>query len=305
MGTFMRKTWIIPKQYGTLAEYTAVEEKLLALKPKNKNQCFAEAAGLPQGIETAYEGLGRSGYFQGNIKTGQCERTVKESGRVVAVTVPTIETTTIDQVLEINLISAQGLIESSVIPHRRMKTYVVAWVDSFTKLHTRVDPVGGKNPTWNDKFLFKVSPQFLLSKTSAVSIEIYAIGFFRDRLVGRVRFLISNFLPTASAAAMKTPAFAAYLIRSPSGSGGFFGTLNIGRMVLDPSVGFQALNEVSAIDYHDLTGENLDVKHHPRTNKSKAALKDIMESIPSDSDDQLKAGDSLTSSSSPPHMVLM
>ncbi|KAH0854441.1 hypothetical protein HID58_069247 [Brassica napus] len=44
-----------PKQSGSLAEYTAVEEKLLALKPKNID--FAQAAGLPLAIETADEGL--------------------------------------------------------------------------------------------------------------------------------------------------------------------------------------------------------------------------------------------------------
>ncbi|XP_022741895.1 uncharacterized protein LOC111293422 [Durio zibethinus] len=133
-----------------------------------------------------------------------------------------METTTTDKILEINLISAQGLVESSVIPHRRMKTYAVAWVDSFTKLHTRVDRVGGKNPTWNDKFLFNVSPQFLLSKTSAVSTEIYAIGFFRDRLV--VGLYSSSATPSNASAcfAMKTSAFAGILNPRPS-VWGFFG----------------------------------------------------------------------------------
>ncbi|KAJ4809495.1 Quinone oxidoreductase-like protein [Rhynchospora pubera] len=45
-----------PKQYGSLAEYVAVEEKLLALKPKILD--FAQAAALPLAIETANEGLG-------------------------------------------------------------------------------------------------------------------------------------------------------------------------------------------------------------------------------------------------------
>jgi len=47
-----------PKQFGSLAEYTAVEEKLLALKPRNLS--FVEAASLPLAIETAYEGLERT-----------------------------------------------------------------------------------------------------------------------------------------------------------------------------------------------------------------------------------------------------
>ncbi|KAJ1423045.1 Quinone oxidoreductase/zeta-crystallin, conserved site [Sesbania bispinosa] len=52
-----------PKQFGSLAEYTAVEEKLLAPKPKNLD--FAQAAGLPLAIETAYEGLERTGFSSG------------------------------------------------------------------------------------------------------------------------------------------------------------------------------------------------------------------------------------------------
>lgn len=52
-----------PKQLGSLAEYTAVEEKLLALKPKNID--FAQAAGLPLAIETADEGLVRTEFSAG------------------------------------------------------------------------------------------------------------------------------------------------------------------------------------------------------------------------------------------------
>jgi 2-methylene-furan-3-one reductase len=52
-----------PKQYGSLAEYTAVEEKLVAVKPKNID--FAKAAGLPLAIETAHEGLERAGFSAG------------------------------------------------------------------------------------------------------------------------------------------------------------------------------------------------------------------------------------------------
>lgn len=52
-----------PEQFGSLAEYTAVQEKLLAPKPKNLD--FVQAAGLPLAIETAYEGLGRTGFSAG------------------------------------------------------------------------------------------------------------------------------------------------------------------------------------------------------------------------------------------------
>ncbi|CAN6482829.1 unnamed protein product [Victoria cruziana] len=62
-GNINEKALENPKKYGSIAEYTAVEEKLLALKPKNLN--FHQAAGLPLAIETAYEGLERAGFSEG------------------------------------------------------------------------------------------------------------------------------------------------------------------------------------------------------------------------------------------------
>ncbi|PQQ13545.1 2-methylene-furan-3-one reductase-like [Prunus yedoensis var. nudiflora] len=52
-----------PKKFGSLAEYTAGEERVLALKPKNLS--FVEAASLPAAIETAYEGLERTEFSAG------------------------------------------------------------------------------------------------------------------------------------------------------------------------------------------------------------------------------------------------
>lgn len=62
-GDISEKALDGPKQSGSLAEYTAVEEKLLALKPKNLD--FVQAASLPLAIETAYEGLERAGFSEG------------------------------------------------------------------------------------------------------------------------------------------------------------------------------------------------------------------------------------------------
>ncbi|XP_057980774.1 2-methylene-furan-3-one reductase-like [Malania oleifera] len=52
-----------PKKIGSLAEYTAVEENVLALKPNNLS--FVEAASLPLAVETAYGGLEQSGFSLG------------------------------------------------------------------------------------------------------------------------------------------------------------------------------------------------------------------------------------------------
>ena len=51
------------KNFGSVAEYTAAEERVLHFKPKNLS--FAEAASLPLAIETAYEGLERAEFSAG------------------------------------------------------------------------------------------------------------------------------------------------------------------------------------------------------------------------------------------------
>lgn len=62
-GDINEHALVNPKRFGSLAEYTAVEEKLLELKPKNLS--FPEAASLPLAIETAYEGLERAEFSAG------------------------------------------------------------------------------------------------------------------------------------------------------------------------------------------------------------------------------------------------
>lgn len=53
-----------PKQYGSLAQYCAVEEKLIAVIPQRLS--FAEAASLPLALETAYQG-----FEHATLKEGQ------------------------------------------------------------------------------------------------------------------------------------------------------------------------------------------------------------------------------------------
>ncbi|XP_015879177.3 2-methylene-furan-3-one reductase [Ziziphus jujuba] len=57
-GDIIEKVREGPRKFGTLAEYTAAGENVLALKPNNLN--FVEAASLPLAIETAYEGFERA-----------------------------------------------------------------------------------------------------------------------------------------------------------------------------------------------------------------------------------------------------
>lgn len=64
-----------PKQSGTLAQYTAVEEKLIALKPKNLS--FIDAAALPLALLTAYEAFERV-----NLKQGESVMIIAGAGGV-------------------------------------------------------------------------------------------------------------------------------------------------------------------------------------------------------------------------------
>ncbi|KAL7203275.1 hypothetical protein ACSBR2_016547 [Camellia fascicularis] len=192
--------------------------------------------------------------------------------------------------LEINLISAQGLKTPSA-NLRRLKTYAIAWVDSSAKLRTPVDRLGGENPTWNEKFLFRVSSEFLSSETSAVSVEIYAVGYIKDPLVGTVRFLLSSCI---SAASVGTPAFTAVQIRRPSGR--FHGVLNIAATVLD-GLDLTAATGLSAICFRDLMGESRRRHYHNRRGSDRSEQSSGCESC-GESVDLSDGADSTTSSSS-------
>ena len=54
---------LYPKECGSLAEYTAMEENVLGLKPKHLS--FAEATSLPVAIEIAYGGPESAGLSAG------------------------------------------------------------------------------------------------------------------------------------------------------------------------------------------------------------------------------------------------
>ncbi|OWM91567.1 uncharacterized protein LOC116207350 [Punica granatum] len=160
------------------------------------------------------------------------------------------------QLLELNIISAQDLAKVT----RSMRTYAVAWVHPDRKLSTRVDSHGRNSPTWNDKFVFRVDDEFLTSDTSGVMIEIYAVHWFKDVLVGRVRVLVGNLVPPPSRPFRHQQhhgmRFVALQVRRPSGRPQ--GILNIGVAVLDSSMRSMPLYRqlsASAVGYLDLMGE--------------------------------------------------
>ncbi|XP_042059798.1 uncharacterized protein LOC121804365 [Salvia splendens] len=95
------------------------------------------------------------------------------------------------QLLEINIISAQDL----ELVSKSMKTYAMAWMNPKRKFTSRVDDLGKNNPTWNEKFVFRVEEEFLKQDTSAVMIGIYSNNWFCDVLIGTVRCLVGKLIP--------------------------------------------------------------------------------------------------------------
>ncbi|KAL0456901.1 UNVERIFIED_CONTAM: hypothetical protein Slati_1029300 [Sesamum latifolium] len=156
------------------------------------------------------------------------------------------------QLLEINIISAQDLEPVS----KKMRTYATAWLHPNRKLSSSVDAEGNNSPTWNDKFVFKVDEEFLQRDTSAVMIEIYAKQWLRDTLVGTVRVLVGNLIPSPTRNlghhhfGMR---FVALQVRRSSGRPQ--GILNIGVALLDSSMKSMPLYRqlsASAVGYRDL-----------------------------------------------------
>ncbi|KAK9671748.1 hypothetical protein RND81_12G051800 [Saponaria officinalis] len=167
------------------------------------------------------------------------------------------------QLLEINLISAQDIAKVS----RSMRTYATAWVHPERKLTTRVDTQGGTNPTWNDKFVFRVDSQFLKSDTSAIMIEIYALHWFKDIHVGTVRVLVGNLIPPQTRCHNQNHIgmrFVALQVRRPSGRPQ--GILNVGVTVLDSTMRSMPLYtqlSASAVGYQKLMGQYELHNHKP------------------------------------------
>ncbi|KAA8538969.1 hypothetical protein F0562_025661 [Nyssa sinensis] len=177
--------------------------------------------------------------------------------------------------LELSVISAQDLAPVS----KTLRTYGVAWVNPDRKLRTRIDHQGLTNPTWNDKFVFRVGEKFLNSESSAVMIEIYALGWLRDTPVGSVRVLISNLIPpTIRKQSNSSRRFVALQIRRPSGRPQ--GILNMGVSLLDSTMRSMPLYKelcASAVGYRDLMDDKGKQKQNPNPIQNKNKSNDKQE----------------------------
>jgi hypothetical protein len=163
------------------------------------------------------------------------------------------------QLLEINIISAQDLSPVS----KSIKAYAVAWIHPERKLATQIDQVGHTNPTWNEKFVFRIDDEFLNSEDSVIMIEIYNSAWLRDVLIGTVGVLVNNLLPPGTRSGNRKPKlrFVGLQIRRPSGRPQ--GILNIGAAILDSTMRSMPLYSelsTSEVEYWDITDPNSNKK---------------------------------------------
>ncbi|MED6123137.1 hypothetical protein PIB30_046396 [Stylosanthes scabra] len=152
------------------------------------------------------------------------------------------------QLLELNVISAQDLAPVG----RSMRCYAVAWIDPDRKLSTQVDAENGVNPTWNDKFVFRVDEDFLYDEDAVITIDIYAIHWFKDIHVGTAHVIAAEHIPPPTTHPPHKNAgmqFIGLQVHRPSGRPK--GILNVGVAVLDGTMRSMPLYSTTPIKYHD------------------------------------------------------
>ncbi|KAE9621220.1 hypothetical protein Lal_00000669 [Lupinus albus] len=170
------------------------------------------------------------------------------------------------QLLELNVISGQDL----ALVSRSMQTYAVVWIDPDHKLSTRVDPEGHNNPAWNDKFVFQVEEDFFYDETSLITIDIYALHWFKDIHVGTAEVLAGDLFPPPS-----EPFHNTYKLRSMQlmglqvhrSSGSQKGFLNVGVAVLDSSARSMPLytQNTTAPDHHHVHTDHITHQAHAKS----------------------------------------
>ncbi|XXG49433.1 hypothetical protein AAC387_Pa02g3621 [Persea americana] len=91
--------------------------------------------------------------------------------------------------LELTILSAQDLKDTTFLG-KKMKSFVVAWVDPRLKKSTKT--LTSKNPSWNSKLSFPLLPQTLQNPTSILTLQILSS---HSRVVGSAILAISSIRP--------------------------------------------------------------------------------------------------------------
>lgn len=101
--------------------------------------------------------------------------------------------------IEVLIISAQDL--KNVKHISKMRPYAEVYVEKDHHVaRTRVDDLGGANPTWNEVVKVKFHEHLLESDVlAAINVDIYAHGHLREKPVGSARVLLCDVLKEGDA----------------------------------------------------------------------------------------------------------
>ncbi|KAL3838368.1 hypothetical protein ACJIZ3_022959 [Penstemon smallii] len=168
------------------------------------------------------------------------------------------------QILEVSLISAQDLTPAC----KSMRTYAVTWIHPNRKLTTRIDQQNHTNPTWNEKFTFRLDNELLLSEDATLTVEIYTISWFRDVLVGTVCVLIGDLITPLTRNTHNQPKntrFMALQVRRPSGTPQ--GILTMGVALLQKSMRSMSVHHYAHENFHDVIEKKVSSLHLKNKNQ--------------------------------------
>ncbi|PHU18682.1 hypothetical protein BC332_14377 [Capsicum chinense] len=185
----------------------------------------------------------------------------------------------INNILEISLISAQDLAPIS----KSLRTYAITWINPNKKKTTRIDNEGHNNPTWNDKFSFKVDDEFLYSENSTIHVEIYCVSWFRDVLVGTINVQLSNLINSVVKFqnSLNGKRFVALQIRRPAGNPQ--GILYMGVAIIESSIKSMPLlfnKEIinpNSLDYRDILDKKMSENYYEIYNEKKREIDEKIE----------------------------
>lgn len=132
-----------------------------------------------------------------------------------------------ERILEVTLISAQGLKPPSGLRRRLLQAYAVAWVDAARRLQTRPDRAGGVDPEWHERLSSAStrprSPTTPAPPSPSRSTPRRRRLAHRGLLVGSARFLLGDH--GLLSRPVGSPSMFAVGVRRPSGR--VHGLLNV------------------------------------------------------------------------------
>ncbi|KAL2633675.1 hypothetical protein R1flu_005154 [Riccia fluitans] len=95
-----------------------------------------------------------------------------------------------ERTIDLTLISATDL--KKCVKFGKQTCYAVAYIYSKQRRQTRTDKDGGTDPSWNETVTLTCDEQQLLAGRLVITVEVYSVGTFSDKLIGSVAIPISD-----------------------------------------------------------------------------------------------------------------